>query len=173
MTAKTLVVATLVSVSAFGACYMEDALLDAIGAMEGHPAKELRYPYIVSFNSTKDAKLAKDAGLEGWLDNRTVDCGGQEACVSLVEALIKSDIKNLDLGAYQINYVYHKYPLEEYFSEAAETRVCEILLALYETGGWSWETIARYHSSVPKRNEFYKTRLAKKFWKFAESDYEN
>jgi hypothetical protein len=164
MTAKLLAVAMCVSAAFGGSCYIDDSLLEAINAIEGHPAKEPRYAYIISFNNAKDASLAREAGLGGWLDKRTVDCGSKEVCAELTETLTANGIKNLDLGAYQINYIYHKFGYDEYFDNAkAEYRVCEILLALYESKGWSWQTLGLYHSSNPKRNEFYRTLLAKKY----------
>jgi hypothetical protein len=164
MLARSLAVAMFASVFAFGNCVIEEPLLEAINAIEGHPSKEPRYPYIISFNRKQDSRLAKDAGLQGWLDNRTIDCGDQQTCAELTGILVDAGIRNLDLGAYQINYIYHKYSFDEYFDNTkAEVRVCEILFDLYKKRGWSWEVLGRYHSSVPKRNEFYRTKLADKY----------
>jgi hypothetical protein len=164
MKAVTLFVWIAASLSFAAQAVCDPSMIDTIASVEGHPGKPPVYPYIISFNSKKEAQEIKKIISDGWLDNRTYDCDNPERCVNVAKALVEYGVQNLDLGAYQFNYNYHKFPFSDYFDNAkAEERVCEYLLALYERYGWSWETLARYHSNSPKRNALYQSFLKNRF----------
>lgn len=141
-------------------CKIHSDVLTAIAAIEGHPKREVGYPYIISFNKNSDMqKLKKD---ERWfaLDKRTIDCTSLENCISVYDELKQLKVTNIDLGPFQINPMFFKYDSSVYFTlEESKQKACEILTEIKNTKGWSWESLARYHSSTKKHNQAYQNRL--------------
>lgn len=142
-------------------CYVDYEVLYLIAQAEKHPKKNVGYPHLISFNNQKDMKKLRKANLEYIkLDNRSIDCLSLENCVNIYNFLKKEGVRNLDLGAFQINPIWHKYEDREYFSLKHSINIaCNILMDLGEQKGWSWGTLASYHSSTPKFNKRYKQKL--------------
>lgn len=142
-------------------CYVDYEILYLIAQAEKHPKKNVGYPHLISFNNQKDMKkLLKTKKKYIKLDNRSIDCLNLENCVSIYKFLKNEGVRNLDLGAFQINPIWHKYEDNEYFSLKHSLNIaCNILMDLGEQKGWNWGTLASYHSSTSKFNERYKERL--------------
>lgn len=139
-------------------------ILETIAKVERHAKRAPGYPYIIAFNNVEDAKVVKNIlGNELFLDWRTIDCINSSICQKLTSYIVKEHkIQNMDLGAYQINYHHHKMPLDYYFSfEKSYIKACKFLESLISTHGYSWETIARYHSSTPQFNHAYLQKISK------------
>ena len=144
-------------------CKINPKLLEVIAVIEQHPKKGPGYPYIISFNELEDSKQVQSVlGNELFLDSRTIDCKNSQLCQKITSYIIREqNIENMDLGAYQINYRSHKIPMDYYFSfEQSYIKACKFLETLVDKHGYSWETIARYHSSTPKYNYAYLQRIS-------------
>ncbi|RDU66426.1 hypothetical protein CQA54_06930 [Helicobacter equorum] len=141
-------------------CQFDDSVLDGIAQMEGHPKRSFGYPYIISFNHKSDIlKLTVD---DRWvpIDSRTIDCLDFDRCIAVYDEIRDLGITNIDLGAYQINPKFWKLKPEEYFIfSKSRQKACEILSDLKKQYGWSWETIAKYHSSKKENNLVYQKKL--------------
>ena len=151
------------SLFAKNACSLDGSILSLIATIEGHRKKDIGYPYLVSFNNKKDAKKIKSKlGSDIFLDNRTIDCKNRELCTKITNFLIYTEnITNLDLGAFQINYTFHKMKTKDYFSfDESYKKACSFLEELVKRHGYSWETIARYHSGTPKYNYAYLKKIS-------------
>jgi len=143
-------------------CHVDKSIMEIIAFAEKHNKKEAGYEYLISFNNKRDSKLIqKQLGKKLFLDNRTIDCKNQKLCVQITKYLINTKhIKNLDLGAYQINYIYNKIPLNNYFSfEKSYLKACNIMSSLINKYGYTWKTIAMYHSATPKYNYAYLEKI--------------
>lgn len=151
-------------------CALDYKILYGIAEMERHTNRDVGYPYIISFNNKKDSHFffsSKKKKKEGFsyekLDNRSIDCLSLENCVKITEFLFANKIINLDLGAFQINSKWHKYETSHYFKLGKSSMiVCEILTELESRKGWSWKTLASYHSSTEHLNRRYGERLKEK-----------
>lgn len=141
-------------------CEIQDSVLDGIAKIEGHPKREFGYPYIISFNDKADIlKLTID---DRWIpiDSRTIDCLDADRCLAVYSEIKDLGIKNIDLGAYQINPKFWRLKPEEYFDfELSRKKACKIITDLKSKHGWSWETLAMYHSKNKKNNLAYQKRL--------------
>lgn len=144
-------------------CNIDNALLSAIEMQERHAYKEVGYPYLISFNNKSEAKKLKKTfeQLKGeWLDNRTFDCKESQNCIKITKALVTNGYKNLDLGHLQFCYTHHTFEISEYFDpKRSKQRACKYLYSLKNQFGWSWKTVARYHSSTPELNSNYKKMI--------------
>lgn len=151
--------ALLLTSSLQAECLVDYSVMYLIANQEMHIKKDIGYPYLISFNESKDSKLAKKKLKElDWLDARTLDCKNSNECVRTLVSINAIGVKNLDLGAYQINQKWYSYKnLSEYFNlKKSYHNACKIVYSHYkETGVWSWKTIARYHSKTPKHNARY------------------
>ncbi|WP_457748596.1 hypothetical protein [Sulfurimonas sp.] len=143
-------------------CKLDSSILAIIAKAERSTQRETGYSYLISFNNKKDAtKIKNELGSSIFLDNRTIDCRNKKLCIDITSYLIKNKIINLDLGAFQINYKYHKMPIESYFSfKDSYYRACNIIEELIKKNGYNWQTIARYHSATPKYNYAYLKHLS-------------
>ena len=143
-------------------CSIDYSIMYAIQKVERHAKLEVGYPYIISFNSKNDrAKVKKKLDLN-WIDSRSVDCQETVQCENTLDKILKLKVKNVDLGAFQINYKYHTMKLDEYFNhKKSYLRACRIIERLIRKYGMSADTVARYHSSTKK----HRVRYAKKLFK--------
>lgn len=158
-------------------CKVEHEILYSIASIERHIKKEIGYPYIISFNNLSDFKLIT-AVLDDFEyktfknDNRSIDCLEESNCIAITERLILNDIKNLDLGAFQLCYKWHKLDTNVFFDlEKSYNKACNIINGhIKEKKDKSFKTIARYHSKTKNLNEKYasilKKRLEKNFPKY-------
>ena len=48
-----------------------------------------------------------------YIDSRTLDCKNRNNCIKILNYLEENNINNLDLGAFQLNYVHHKFNKKE------------------------------------------------------------
>lgn len=148
-------------------CKISPEILKTIAMVERHPKRETGYPYLISFNSKKDSKKISSAleehSKELFLDARTIDCRNSELCKKITSYIVvQQKIENLDLGPYQINYKWHKMPLKNYFSfENSYIKACRLIEDLVDKHGYTWRTIARYHSGTPKYNYAYLQKISK------------
>jgi len=136
----------------------------AIAKNERHIKREIGYPYIISFNGTVPVELERvltEYGIEK-LDNRSFDCKSLKKCIVATTYLIDKGFKNLDLGAFQINYKYHEFDISSYFSlKESYKNACSILINNIKEYGYSLETIAGYHSFTKKHNLKYAKKILK------------
>ncbi|RDU55068.1 hypothetical protein CQA49_00885 [Helicobacter sp. MIT 00-7814] len=155
---------------AFAECQIHDDVLFGIATIEGHPKRDLGYPYIISFNKKSDIyKLTED---DRWfsIDSRTIDCLDTDRCLAVYSEIRDLGIKDIDLGAFQINPRFWQYNPEEYFDfEKSKQRACEILTKIKDRHGWSWESIAKYHSKKKENNLAYQKRL-KAYWEKSQAE---
>lgn len=145
-------------------CSVPNKVIEAIAKIERHAKRPIGYPYIIAFNSQDEASIVKTSlGKDLFLDWRTIDCKNETLCVKILSYIThEHKFNNLDLGSFQINYKYHQMPVEQYFSfEKSYFKACGFLEKLIQKNGYSWETIARYHSSTPQFNYAYLQKISK------------
>lgn len=154
-------------------CVVSDILLKTIKITEN----ETSYPYFIRTNES--STIRKFYSIVGKYehkktkDNMLIDCINAENCKNISNDLINSNITNLDLGLFQINYNSFKYPIRSYFeNEASYNNACEIIQKKVKMnkGKWSWEVLASYHSMTPKFNKIYKEKLIENYLKLTKSE---
>lgn len=141
-------------------CGLNDDYLSIIQMNERNMGREIGYPYLISFNSKKEANVVRNS-LDGyWIDDRTIDCEDRVTCKYILHSLEELNINNLDLGSFQLNKKYHKLNEEDYFDNEKEKQVaCTILESNFKKYGYSWKTFANYHSKTKKHNKRYREKL--------------
>ena len=121
------------------------------------------YPYVIRINGNVKVKIP-------WLKRlgeNSYDCKNYKLCVYTARELIKRGVKNIDLGPFQINYAFHRFPPEKAFLlPESYLKACQILTSKVKKYGWSWEGIATYHSTTPEHNRKYAAKLVKVFERF-------
>jgi len=143
-------------------CPVNHEILYLIASVERSKKRELGYPYLISFNSKKEKKQAKKIAKFIWIDNRTVDCLDAQNCTQALSFLLENKIINLDIGPYQLNYKYHKLKLSDYFNvKQSYIYACNLIYNNIKKYGYSWDTIAKYHSYTKKHKEKYLKLLAR------------
>ena len=147
-------------------CPIPYSVMYAIAKNEGHWKRPVGYPYIISLNGKKNAEKAKSLlGDVLFIDRRTIDCENSKKCVTIAEKLLHYGIRNIDLGAFQINYRWHPGRLADYFDTASGYRIsCGILYSIVRKDGWNWNSIGKYHAYSDKRikeRALYVKRLAR------------
>lgn len=159
---KILIVTYLISNNLLLAkeCRLDYSILYLIAMNEKHKSRQVGYPYLISFNKKSDLIKAKKLHIDGFLDTRTIDCKNKQKCVKTTRTLIKNKMHNLDLGAFQINYTYHKMSIEDYFDFQKEyKKSCEIAQNFIDPDNITFKDIARYNSSTKNINERYAKNL--------------
>lgn len=142
-------------------CSLSYDLMEVIATVERSPKRPVGYPFLISFNESVNYKKVLSSYDFIYIDSRTLDCKNRNNCIKILNYLEENNINNLDLGAFQLNYVHHKFNKKEYFTlENSYQRACSFLETLIKVHGYSWETIARYHSSTPSRNLIYQKLIA-------------
>ena len=136
-----------------------------IANIEKSQKRDAGYPFLISFNKKGDIKKVSKIFDYIKIDNRTIDCLNKDNCVNIAKRLLKQKVFNLDLGAYQINYKFHKSQnLGQYFNlKDSYIKACNILKRLIKKYGYSWKTIAKYHSFNYFHQRKYLTLLSKTF----------
>jgi len=142
-------------------CSISDAIMLTILKTEGHKARKLGYEYIISFNNTEDAELVGKSNLQMYfIDKRSLDCKNLKFCVKITKALWKIGIRNLDLGAWQINSNSHFFEAEEYFNfNDSYYNACKYVEKNTGRHGFTWYAIAGYHSFTKEHNYRYQGLL--------------
>lgn len=144
-------------------CSLDYSILYLIAMNERHKDRDIGYQYLISFNNKNDVNKAKEK-FKGFLDNRTIDCKNRENCIKIAKYLISNNIKNLDMGPFQINYLYHKYSLSEYFDlKKSYKNSCMIAQNFIDNDHITFSDIARYHSSTRKYNQRYASYLKRNY----------
>ena len=143
-------------------CPIEYSILYSIASVERHPKRSIGYPYIISFNKQIPKKLKiklTKLGLKS-LDGRSYDCKNMRLCVESARTIVGAGYENIDLGPFQINYMFYKDNFFKYFSlKESYKKACSILTNLIEKYGYTWETIAKYHSFKKDKNLKYLKKL--------------
>jgi len=145
-------------------CKLSHASMVLIAKVEKHPARKLGYPYLISFNKEKDAIKAQKKYKQFFIPNkgvdRTIDCRNEEMCRTIFADLIRNKITNLDLGSFQINYIYHKMKDYEYFRVAESYEyACSYAQSFVDKYGPTFKALAMYHSQTPKYRNIYAKRM--------------
>lgn len=144
--------------SASANCTATYEMLYAIASNERHKSRDVGYPYLISFNKKTDVRKLKVEDKRFMIDNRTLDCRNKANCTQIIGYLTKMGVKNMDLGPFQICYMYHKnnlYP-HQFFSLKDSFEFAKNLSnSNFKKHGCTWEALARYHSATPYHNKKY------------------
>lgn len=144
-------------------CSLDYSLMRFIAKIEKSSKRDVGYPFLISFNSKKDFKFLgslKNPYIK--INQRTIDCLNEKNCTEILLDLKEMGLNNVDLGAFQINYKFHKLEEQKYFNLMDSYQAaCNILESLIDTYGYSWETIGKYHSFTKKVNQKYLAKLSK------------
>lgn len=145
-------------------CLLDKKILYSIILNEGLKNK-IGYEYIISFNNLSDSKRVRQTKLKSYfLNDRVLDCKNQFLCEVILEKLSGAGIKNLDVGAFQINYSYHKLPISNYFKiDESYKYACNFIHSNIKKYGYNWYAIATYHSATPYYNQKYQRNLIKNY----------
>ena len=105
-----------------------------------------------------------------WLNSK-------EAAVSFINGLIAQDIRNIDIGCFQLNLHWHSTAfesLEEMITpDANALYAAQFLKDLYqESGDWRI-AVGRYHSQNPARAKNYVERVTSMYDRHISADQEN
>jgi hypothetical protein len=147
-------------------CKLDKKILYSILMNEGLPNK-IGYEYIISFNNKSDLTRVKKSKLKPYFVNSNViDCKNAYMCEVILSKLNNAGIKNLDLGAFQINYKVHRMAKKDYFNlESSYKYACGYIENMIAKHGYNWYAIASYHSQTPHFNNIYRNKLIKKYQK--------
>lgn len=143
-------------------CPYDKKVIYSILMNERSPYRRLGYEHIISFNNTLDAKKVKSNSelKKYFLNSMTMDCNNTDNCIRITSYLLKNGIKNLDLGAFQINTKSHSLPLTTYFDyQKSYMFTCDYLKKNVDLYGFNWFAVASHHSRTPEYNEDYQEKL--------------
>ena len=122
-------------------------------------------PFVVRVNTSKVVKV-RAKGIKQVARNVFV-CSSKELCTALAYLLIRKGFKNLDLGAFQLNYYHQKKrdrnftPFDAFDVRKAYRIVCTLVASNFKVEGRTANAVALYHSARPRENY----RYARKFWR--------
>lgn len=142
-------------------CTVDKNIIYSILLNEGAKNKA-GYEYIIGFNNKSDVKIVKKTALKDFfMDNRNIDCKNKKLCTYILYQLSKSNITNLDVGAFQINYQVHNLKtLSDYFDINKSYKfACSYIESCIKQYGNTWYAYACYHSRTPKYNKKYREKL--------------
>jgi len=149
--------------SLFAETQFDKIVLDAILSNECLKIGGKYYPYFIRINGHDNfARAKKFLSLQNITWKRKVlICKEKEQCVYIAKGLIKYGIKNIDIGPYQINYIYHPLKrISRYFSFKESKKICNrIIQKLGKKYGYGWETLGKYHSFKKEKNRNYYMKL--------------
>ena len=153
-------------------CNVDYSIIYLIAMNERSLQRPIGYPYLISLNKKFPREYNKVKHQFNFINNRTIDCKSEKECISTMEKLLQLGIKNMDLGAFQINYLSFKFKdFSNYFNfKKSFARSCEIVYPFIRNKkNITFRDIARYHSSTPKYNKIYADNLEKNYKKLANS----
>jgi len=157
------------TIFASGGCKIESDIIVSILGVEGHPKRRLGYEYLICFNNENDARAIKKILPELFLDSRTIDCKNASVCQALTEKLLNIGITNVDLGSFQLNLKWHRYPVDTYFDFSKSYKIaCRYLEDMIAKYGYNWYAIASYNSQTPEHNYKYQKILREKYSKYSQ-----
>jgi len=149
-------------------CLVPEPILDAIMSVERSMDRRVGYPYIIRINRKKDIRKAHRI-LKNYnyvvtkRDEAVIDCKNTRNCARITRQLVENKIRNIDMGAYGLNYVYREgwnYNLRVFYvNKRASLVTCKYLHELNNEFGWSWRTIGNYHNRHKRRNDLYVKKL--------------
>lgn len=143
-------------------CTIDYSIMELYALNERSIHRDVGYPYLISFNSFVIPNELSNKYVFKKIDIRTIDCLNSDNCVKILKNLIKNKNHNIDLGAFQANYKWFKFPLHEYFNlNTSYYNACMRVDELITKYGLSWETLAYYHSFTEDRNKKYRESLKK------------
>jgi len=144
-------------------CFIPDEIMYSILLSEKTKKRKIGYEFLIRNNSKEKKKLFYNIIKKfnhKEISNNLIDCLNKKNCIKISQELIKKDILNLDLGAYQINNYYHSDNLNIFFNfDKSYFKACGFIEKNITKNGWNWEAVARYHSKTPKHNKKYIKRL--------------
>jgi len=144
----------------FAKAKVDNDILISILIAEKQKEKPIGYQYLISFNNKREARQIKKQIPKYFLDNRTIDCKNTKICTYLTKELWKIGIRNLDLGAFQINSKLHKMKPENYFKLSTSVTFAKAYVKkMIKKYGYNWYSIASYHSQTPDLNYKYQKKL--------------
>ncbi len=159
---KSVLLFILIPFSLFAnSCKLDYKILYSVAMVEGLENRK-GYEYIISFNDSIEAEVVRETKYmkQFFVNKRTLDCKNVELCEVILDKLVANGITNLDLGAYQINYYYHKLPFKEYFNfDKSYDWACGYITSLINEFGYNWYAIASYHSKTESLNLKYQEQL--------------
>jgi hypothetical protein len=162
---KTIILFLIMVQYVFSNCIVDDDIMLSILIKEREHKRSIGYEFLISFNNEDDAKLIrKDTSLKKmFLNNRTMDCKNRSNCAEVLKKILQKNIRNLDVGAYQANTVYHLNSFNNYEDifnlDKSYNFACNYVMSKINKLGYSWESIAAYHSETPEFNTKYKNEL--------------
>ncbi len=156
----------------FSQCVVPAIILETVKITEN----ETLYPFWIRTNDTKRLdefnETIKYFKYKKTEDNKLIDCINVDNCTKIVTTLVSKNIKNLDLGLFQINYKDYPYSsMNKYFDEILSYEIaCDVIQEKIKIAkSWSWTTLASYYSSTPHLNEKYKTKLINNYLKLTKN----
>lgn len=148
-------------------CNIDYSIMRTIAKQEGSQYRNVGYPYIISFNKIEQIEEVRDLFINSeQLDKRHFDCKNEGECVRILAEFDKKGIHNIDVGAFSLNFIYSKDHISysDFFTlDQSYKRACSMLNNLIKQYGYSWDTIAKYHSKTPKHKEKYLMHLIAKY----------
>jgi hypothetical protein len=169
MIKKGLLVSVLVVFSFAQECQIDYKMMWSIAQNEKHKNRDTGYPYLISFNKKQQRFLLRKEHRQLLLDNRTLDCKSKELCVEIADYLIKMGVRNMDLGAFQVCYMYHgdNMPLDKFFDLNESYKFAySFVKRLVNQHGCTWQALARYHSATPTHNSRYAKGLKNVYYSY-------
>lgn len=152
-------------------CAIPEKIMFSILLNEQTSKRRIDYPFIIRTNYTKERNplkhdmsvlILKDMGNKSLYKTSDLvyDCQNMKQCISTVKLLEEYDLKNVDLGPFQVNYLYHPNKIEKYFNfNSAYNLACKYVEELVYKKGYSWDSIATYHSNTTKHKSKYLKNL--------------
>lgn len=156
-------------------CVVPDILIETVKMTEN----ETLYPFFIRTNDSKSIEnfysIAKKYNYKKTDDIMLIDCMNQATCISIAKELVNSNITNLDLGLYQVNYDSYPNGVKTFFDEIpAYKNACSAVIDKIKIHKkWSWEVLAAYHSASPKKNKIYKDKLIANYIKLTQRKRES
>jgi hypothetical protein len=156
----------------FAQCIVPNILLETVKLTEN----ETSYTYLIRTNDTttlnKFYTIAEKFKFNMTKDAMVIDCMNNENCIEITNALVKSNITNLDLGLFQINFKSFPYSINIFFDEKLSyLGACNVIHEKIRIAknSWSWEVLASYHSRNPDLNKKYKEKLISNYNKLVKN----
>jgi hypothetical protein len=156
----------------FAQCIVPNILLETVKLTEN----ETSYTYLIRTNDTttlnKFYTIVEKFKFNMTKDPMVIDCINNQNCTEVTNALVKSNITNLDLGLFQINYESYPYKINTYFDEQLSYfGACNVIQEKIRIAknSWSWEVLASYHSRTPHLNKKYKEKLISNYKKLVKN----
>lgn len=149
----------------FSECTVDDNVLLAILMNERSMQRDIGYKYLISLNNKKDQKVIRKINYfkKMMIDSRTIDCKDTNTCVKVLSVLFSNKIKNLDIGPYQVNSIFHldkfKRHQDLFHLDKSKKFACNYVMSKIKRLGYSWNSIGAYHSETEEYNIRYTNDL--------------